>query len=124
VSLNSASRAVIVHAQLHWNKSFGSGNIAFQRKESDCRRPWLSGECGRPMARGLAVQSPLKKKIGGLTAGGVAVHLLVTAEGAVIGCPPLQYECVTLCMRICVCSTGCTPGWVKCGGQISCMVHV
>ena len=43
-------------------------------------RPWLSGECGRPMARGLAVQSPLTAWIGGLTAGGVAVHLLVTAE--------------------------------------------
>ena len=32
------------------------------------------------------------------------------------------YECVTLCMCICVCSTRCRPGWVKCGGQITCMV--
>jgi len=30
---------------------------------------------------------------------------------------------VTLCMCICVCSTGCRPGWVKCVGQISCMTN-
>ena len=44
--------------------------------------PWRSGECGRPITRGLAIQSPItaQKRIGWLTAGGVAVHLLVTAE--------------------------------------------
>ena len=37
---------------------------------------------GRPITWKLAVQSPLSplKKIGELTVGGVAVHLLVTAE--------------------------------------------
>jgi len=45
------------------------------------KQKWLSGECGRPMAEGLAVRSPLtaQKGIGELTAGGVAVHFLVTA---------------------------------------------
>jgi len=46
------------------------------------------------------------------------------SPGAVIGCPPLQcicpYECVSLCMCMCVFNR-CQLGWVKSGGQILCI---
>ena len=75
-------------------------------------RPWCSGECGCPITRGLAVQSPLtaqKKRIGGLTVGGVAVHLLVIHLYACffsyIGMPVFFHT--FLCVFVCVFSYIC-----------------
>jgi len=82
----------------------------------------------RPITWRLAVRFPLSllKKIGELTAGGVAVHLLATAGVPLIKTPYTHphpptsaahcsieygiclYECVTLC--VCVCQQ--VPTWM------------
>jgi len=90
---------------------------------------------GCPITGRLAVRfPPLSLKKIGKTVGGVSVHLPVTAEVPLSKAPyphaPVRcewlptapvygiclYECVTLCM--CMCVNRCQPGWVKSGGQI------
>ena len=83
-------------------------------------RVWWSGCCVESSPGSISL--PLTPESPALCPPQIQPSSPVCRPGALIGCPPLQYECVTLCMFICVCSTGCTPGWVKCGGQISCMV--
>ena len=64
-------------------------------------RPWRSGECDRPITRGLVVHSLHKKRIGGLIAGGVSIHILVIQLNA---CFFHTFVCVFLsyiCMRFC-----------------------
>ena len=78
--------------------------------------PWRSGECGRPITRGLAVQSPLTAQQKNWWAdtwrrgssppchgSGAIEQGTPYSLGAVIGCPPLQYMSIFfsyICMRV------------------------
>ena len=84
---------------------------------------------GRPITGRLAVRFLLSllKKIG-KTDSWRGVHLFATTKVPLSKAPyphaPVYgiclYECVTLCMCMCVFNR-CQPGWVKSGGEILCI---